>query len=213
VCSLHVLGFSALPQKLAIFAFGHLKFFCIYILMSVIIKTYGGLGNQIFQLAAAYTYAEINNLKLVISTERLSTDRPTYWDSYLSFFNAYLYNGDITDAVEWIQPGNKSTTFVQIPTKYHNILLEGYFQSYKYFAPMADKIRNLFRTPDTSVSILWNKFGWLLRKREDVVVVHARRGDYCKSEGMRNFHGPLDRFYYEHAISRIGKSNTYYLLV
>ncbi len=79
------------------------------------------------------------------------------------------------------------------------VILDGYFQSEKYFATYADTIRQDF---SLKTSLSQKAQGYLQRIEEAIasVAVHVRRGDYVSDPVTRAFHGNCSWEYYEHAM-------------
>jgi len=81
-------------------------------------------------------------------------------------------------------------------------LLLGFFQSERYFAPVADAIRADF-TPIAPLS------EEARRIQEEIVAgpsisVHVRRGDYVSNPHANRYHGTMGEEYYRRALERIG---------
>lgn len=161
----------------------------------------GGLGNQMFQLAVAYTYAMDTGRKLEIARNKTYDDgRATYWSSFLKAWEPYL--------VDTIQPNYKiwkeeaETKYTPIPSNFDgNIYLHGFYQSAKYIDHRKEEIRAMFAPSDAVLEKLHKKYAFLLENRDRVVIVHARRTDYCKNQHMIDFHGPLTKEYYQDTTS------------
>lgn len=168
---------------------------------NITVLVQGGLGNQIFQLAVAYTYAKDTGRKLEIAKKKTYDDgRATYWDTYLHRFKEYLVDAIGSDYKIWRE--ELETKYTHIPINFvGNIYLHGYYQTYKYFEHRKEEIRQLFAPSEELLRDIQKKYSYLLENRERVVVVHARRTDYCKNPGMIAFHGPLTKEYYQDTTS------------
>ena len=90
-----------------------------------------GLGNQLFQIFTAIAYAIDHNEKLVIPSFKWdSENRPPYWDSIFKKLSLGLDPN--------LKPGSlprlmeQGFHYTPLPKK-TNVILFGYFQSYKYF--------------------------------------------------------------------------------
>lgn len=101
-------------------------------------------------------------------------DVPTYFQSDAFFFDKSIY---------------------QISTPINFV---GYWQSYRYFEPYQNFVRNLFKisTP------LPPQFGKYLEdiRASNAVAVHIRRGDYISNSSAAAHHGTCDHSYYRKAI-------------
>ena len=80
-------------------------------------------------------------------------------------------------------------------------LLEGYWQSYKYFNGYDTQIRSelMFRNPATGKNLETAE----LIAQENSVSIHIRRGDYVTNQSSNKVHGALGIGYYKNAIRRI----------
>jgi hypothetical protein len=170
----------------------------------------GGLGNQMFQIAAAYAYARREGGTLRIHRQSRCGERPVYWDTFFAALAPFLTPTPFTLPC-WMEPG---------PTQYGTpppltepgVCMIGYLQSSKYFADYAEEIRGLFRPPPAHLEAVKEKYAVLLRESHRVVVMHARRTDYVKHAAT---HGPLDAGYYREAVRRVAAmvDRPLYLLV
>jgi hypothetical protein len=174
--------------------------------MSIVsVNIMGGLGNQLFQIATAYAYAQKENGQLKIYKKKYNGNRPVYWDTLLKMTEPYL--------VENI-PNSLEQFYEKSATVYSDIghllskgkYLNGYFQSSKYFYndKIKEEIRNLFKPDIDLVDEIRNKYKYLCDNYERVIVIHARRTDYIK---YKDIHGPLDGIFYKEAVNKMLKKN------
>ena len=175
---------------------------------TVSVNIMGGLGNQMFQLATAYAYARKHNGNLkIMRNKRESDGRPLYWDSFLRRFNKYLVDSLPDNLVQWHE--RAATEYSSTPDLNSNgIFLNGYLQSPKYFnnTLIEQEIKELFASKCSVICNINEKYLQLLNNRDRVIVVHARRTDYCRNQDIINFHGPLTSEYYKEAIKRMCQS-------
>lgn len=179
----------------------------------VSVNIMGGLGNQMFQLAAAYAYTKKYNGKLIIKSNKIENDgRPTYWNTILDKFQPYLVES-IPKLKEWHELG--ATEYNEIPPINNGLHIKGYLQSPKYFQEFKQEIQEIFKPNNYIISEIKNKYHPLINNRERVVVVHARRTDYLKNQDIINFHGPLSIEYYKVSIQKMYNlvKNPIFLLV
>lgn len=169
---------------------------------TVTTKLVGGLGNFMFQIAAVYGYALKNGYTPIIT---LQDTFPVH-----NPFNTYR-----EDLFEKIIPVNlplhtfqryKEPTFnyEEIPVSENSILLDGYFQSEKYFKHCEQFIKDLF-TPTKKEEALQ-----LFKHYEgmNICSLHVRRGDYLS----RQQHHPVQPLeYYYQAMSNM-PADTKYLI-
>lgn len=178
---------------------------------TVTVTLMGGLGNQMFQLASAYAYAKREGGILRIYRQSKCGERPVYWDTFFVGMSPFLCESPLPSLPQWVEPG---------PTQYgtpppltnEGLCLTGYMQSSKYFREYAEEIRGIFKPPACHLEAVKEKYAVLLKERQRVVVMHARRTDYLKHAAT---HGPLEVGYYREAVRRVAAkiSRPLYLLV
>ncbi|TXJ24991.1 MAG: alpha-1,2-fucosyltransferase [Chitinophagaceae bacterium] len=78
-----------------------------------------------------------------------------------------------------------------------NVLLDGYWNSYKYFEPVRSQLMKEFSPADLPDER--NRECLNMIQSQNSVSIHFRRGDYA----LTSFHGILSRDYYEAAIAKI----------
>jgi len=167
----------------------------------VSVNIMGGLGNQLFQIAAAYAYARQMNGQLQIIHKRDNGNRPVYWDTVLHRIQPYLVEAIPSWLTVWNEP--QATEYREIgPLPANGMYLTGYLQSSKYYPTtmIKDEIKRLFRPTTELIASVNDKYAYLIHNKERVVVIHARRTDYIT---FRDFHGPLEGSYYKEAVKRI----------
>jgi hypothetical protein len=184
----------------------------------VSVNIMGGLGNQMFQIAAAYAYAKQNNGRLkIVRSKRFDDGRPLYWDSILKKFNKYLVDTLTNDLIQWHE--SEACKYCLLPDlTSKGLFINGYLQSPKYFdidIDISSELKELFRPSESLIYNISNKYENLLKNKDRVIVVHARRTDYCKNQYMIDFHGPLSEEYYKNAIQKMCQTvnNPIFLLV
>lgn len=160
----------------------------------VSVNIMGGLGNQLFQIAAAYSYAKQNDGTFVILNKNDNGNRPFYWNTILLCMKPYLVNSLPINLEQWME--DYPTMYKQLPIlKSHGICLNGYMQTSKYHIP---EIKQLFKISLTDE--LSKKYHDLLMNKQHVIVMHSRQTDYLVHH---NFHGPLDITYYKRALQKM----------
>ena len=161
----------------------------------------GGLGNQLFQLFATISYSIANNKPFVFTRQlKLDKTRNTYWHNFLSAL--YKFTSDFS-YVKLKPVVIKESGFVYsklLNSNNEHILLDGYFQSEKYFAPHKDYIMQLINLEEQK-NIVKNKLmKYTLLELAKTVSLHIRRGDYIK---LQEYHTLLTYDYYHKALSYI----------
>lgn len=175
----------------------------------------GGLGNQLFQIFATLSYGFEHQTQIyftkAINAPSVFTPRYVYWDSFLKKLDCICS--------DFIQPkiqnifvvAEKDFSYHKLPfpteiisnkDEKHVILLNGYFQSYKYFEKYKDKIMHIINFEDQQFQCL-TKFPSFATN--SYVSLHFRLGDY---KHLTHLHPILDLNYYITALRLIESSTT-----
>lgn len=186
----------------------------------IIIRLFGGLGNQLFQYAAARALAEHRGGELKVDVSRFENYKLRNFDLAklpIDFALATPEKISRLKAISSVQRIKQRLFpyrykhFYKEPFFHHdpsffrlgnNVYLQGYFQSEKYFLPITDTIRREYDfTPVVPDHI---KAEGARLKQVTSVSVHIRRGDYNNPE-VQDVHGVLPTSYYEKAVDLIRK--------
>jgi len=167
----------------------------------------GGLGNQLFQIFTTLSYAiRSGNIFAFADFKTLGTNetiiRQTYWDSFLLSLKPFTKNFfpkcKVIKEKEFIYNDIKLSEI-----KNQDVLLFGYFQSYKYFQNEFNTICKLIKLADMKYNLLQNRLeeyiytsGFLYH----TISLHFRLGDYKK---VQHCHPLMTYDYYEKALSYI----------
>jgi hypothetical protein len=155
------------------------------------IKLQGGLGNQLFQLAAADTIARQTKRRVFVRGYRTPPTQHSTENYYDSIFQRWK---DVPAAdPPCVYISEQSTSFA-VP--YPAICLQGYFQDYKYVS--ADFRKKLVF--DTTVAAKYDKLA-------SSAFLHIRGGDYLTAPA---FNLGLDS-YYERAIREFPVGTHFYV--
>jgi hypothetical protein len=159
----------------------------------IVPKLMGGLGNQMFQIAAGYAAALRNNTMFAINYEIPFNggqgQQPSIYQK--TFYQKIPYTSYIP--LKTFQEPHWH--YYPIPLK-KELLIDGYFQSEKHFIDYQYIIRNLFLFPQYIQDNINNK----LNKIEGTKTgIHIRRGDY---KNYPNIHDILNKQYYIDAMSK-----------
>lgn len=170
-------------------------------MIAVILK--GGLGNQMFQYAAGFALADRHGTSILRSSQWFS--QQSQGTDTQRHFGLDIYGLDLSGE----SPQTVGQKFTEKSYRFDplflassdNCIIDGYFQSPKYFDHIREKIVKLF----TPISDLESAFPDLVSHMEQVnsVAIHVRRGDYLKSPQTYEFHGIAGLPYYEQAIGHI----------
>ena len=160
----------------------------------------GGLGNQMFEVAAAASLAKDNNALLVINpNEHILPNQGRNVNNYTSniFSKCFLdSNPRLSTRYSWDKIGYK-------PIPYQpNVKLGGHYQSFRYFHHNRDYIRNLFWDAAT----VSNQVDSHYRMTTDATAIQVRRGDYKK---FPEHHPMLTAEYYKKAVELTDTPNIY----
>jgi hypothetical protein len=174
----------------------------------------GGLGNQLFQIFTTIAYSfRVKNPFIFSYVETITgeTPRPTYWTTLLKCL--YKYTN-----VDGLIPNNILESFykykgdhgyTEIPSQFmpletehgysHNICLDGFFQSYKYFKNEYSRIYELL---DIDGLKMETNFPDRLpnQQHQQTISLHFRVGDYASKQC---YHPVLPILYYERALQHI----------
>ena len=155
----------------------------------------GGLGNQLFQVAASYSLAIDNDEEFSIcGSNHLLPLQGFPISSYKDNFFRYFSFSDVDPSLDLYQYEGSEFRAIK-PSK--NICLFGYFQSEKYFYKNRKKITEAF-SPTESIEEYIEK-NYSINK--DSIALHVRRGDYLK---LSHIHPPQSLEYYTKALEEIG---------
>lgn len=192
---------------------------------TLVTKIVGGLGNQMFQYAMAYSLAYDKDMELRLDIswfENTGTSTPREFE--LNIFNsniAYFNNSKL-----WLMNlGARRPRLARIINMlikpnfqvvnepsfryWHevhqlsgDIYLNGFWQTEKYFSENKHIIKKLFSFPEV------DEPHNLIYKAEmehyiNSVSLHVRRGDYISDANTNSYHGTCNMEYYQKAIERI----------
>lgn len=192
----------------------------------IIVKLMGGLGNQLFQYAAAKTLAlkHTTDLKLDVSfLEATHENEHTKRELELHYFQTNFHKATIEDR----QLFNKRTFVKKIANKYfpfhpanfyyakekgfeydqnfklfpQNTYLDGFWQSEKYFKEIRSVLLKELVLKEIGTEKIKHVAAQILSSNS--VSVHIRRGDYITNKNASEFHGNLSLHYYYEALSYV----------
>ncbi len=176
----------------------------------ITVKLSGGLGNQLYQIAAAYSAARANYDTFYIDyklphTAMQGKHPSVYKDTMFRKFKNEHRKVNLLYTEPYFR-------FKEIPYFVNfNYAIEGYFQSYKYFAGYLKDLRKLITFQDdlttkvhTSLNQLKDRF-----KCDKIVGVHVRHGDYTYNPDIFPIPSPAE--YYKKCISKFDEDKTLFL--
>lgn len=199
----------------------------------ITVKLMGGLGNQMFQYAAARQLAEQHNTDVQLDLTSL-LDRRSRTDHVFRNYDLHIFkisenftvpflltkfigSAQSTPLIYRLSKYNKNNKhiFAESHFNYHseinqlpdNTYLSGYWQSPKYFSDIEDVIKKAF-TFKKPLSPIASELSKQILNTE-AVCINVRRGDFVHLKTANAMHGVLPIEYYHHAINLIAeKINT-----
>ena len=164
----------------------------------------GRIGNNLFQVAAAASLAGRNNCGFRVITGRYKTPDSAQLVRYLQQFRTnILRKVEITEEMPEKYSLYQEREFSYQPVEYKaGILLDGFFQSEKYFD--RNIVLDLFEIDNDTKNYIQQKYGDLFR--EEITALHVRRGDYLKSSDN---YAVCSFPYFRNAIRHIGQNKRY----
>ncbi len=185
------------------------------------LKLYGGLGNQMFQYAAAKAVALRTNADLFYDTEYFFHPEKfgSQWSYQLNLLNTKIkpISRKLTDPAFYFiyrifrKIDSRKIRFskfffekihcfdLRIQDVDDDVWLDGYFQSEKYFKNIREQILIDF-SPRNPIDELNQKIS-IQMKSENSISLHVRRGDYISNQAAALTHGTCNKEYYDKAIS------------
>jgi len=166
----------------------------------------GGLGNQLFMVAAAIAvssdYGYQLTLPKITKADSFFEPRPVYWDTVFHKFPTHPPNLNL-NLITHEDPS--CLYYTKIIPVHDRIILAGYFPSAKYFDHHRDKILELFQLPDALQAVVEQKYQEIIHaENEDTVSIHVRLDDTFKFHpinGVIDFWREPYNSYYDQAIA------------
>ena len=167
-------------------------------------KLMGGLGNQLFQIFTTISCAiKSNNEFKFLALEKLgggsSTLRYTYWNSLLYKLKPFLIQELPSDIKVVSEYGFQYNDIPIMSYKAKDIMISGYFQSYKYFKDNYRSIYDIIGIENMKQTLL-QKLNMSNENLKNTISIHFRIGDY---KNMEHFHPIATYEYYENALMHI----------
>ena len=177
----------------------------------IVVRLTGGLGNQIFTVAAGLGISRFHRLPLVLDASAFAVTREIRSDCLACYdlpFERIVRVKNRGTTAEIVVQGSRITvpSFEEDAYRFDPTLVErcvdgayikGYFQSPKYFDAVKQEVVSLFRD-----KVVHEADGAALKRRIlecNSVGVHVRRGDYLKGPAYA-FHGLCEAEYFLRAV-------------
>jgi hypothetical protein len=146
----------------------------------------GGLGNQLFIIAAGYAYAKKHDKNLIIVPDNWNAGQGNHVLSYKdTIFRNFEY-GSLPVTRDVIRVHERRFNYDELPFAHGSVSLHGYFQSLKYFEEFKDEFISLLDFGDIPAPNIYP----IVR-----VAFHVRRGDYLK---YPNIHYVCNKEYFDY---------------
>ncbi|GAB2688352.1 alpha-1,2-fucosyltransferase [Mucilaginibacter koreensis] len=189
-----------------------------------------GLGNQLFQYAVARQLSLLKQvpLKLDVSfyeTQSLRAYKLNHYnikadlatqeelDSFFYVLRSKSIPARLYRKIQRLKPRHLKRSFKELeswvyePKLYSacsNIYLDGYWQHYKYFEHIDQRIFDELTLKNTEELNQYSIFD-SIKKDQQSVSIHIRRGDYISDQDAFNLLGVMPLSYYNNAIAHINK--------
>ena len=164
----------------------------------------GGLGNQLFQIFTTISYSiESKNPFQFLNVSTLGggscTMRYTFWDTFFYKLKPFL----VDSLPAYCVISETCFTYKEISIdklNNLNVMLSGYFQSYKYFEKNYNTICKLIDLQGLKKNVI-NKLELTNEYLDNTISMHFRLGDYKK---VSDFHPLIIKYdYYEKCLEYI----------
>jgi hypothetical protein len=173
----------------------------------IAVQLKGGLGNQMFQFAAAYSLSKKFKKKLTVDLSFIETNisesdsfTPRKFGLYIfPKVNQFLINKNLGVRIKEINNSNHSSNFIFERLFGYQFILKDYFQSESFFQNYRDEVIELFNfdiknLSEETLTIL------SLINSHNLISIHMRKGDYLKPK-VNEFHGVVGIDFYLKAIN------------
>ncbi len=169
----------------------------------------GGLGNQMFQYACARRLAHAQQAPLKLDLSAFET-----YALHRYSLDGLSISAQVAGAREIAAFRRRGAVFRERGFAFDagvlalrgDLLLEGYWQSERYFSDAADLIRREFRVkapPDEVNAALAAQIAAV-----NAVSLHVRRGDYVSNPETNRIHGTGGPAYYQQAAEEIARTES-----
>ena len=151
----------------------------------------GGFGNQMFIIFTSLSYAIDNDLNHSVFLREKKRK---------SYFDTPLYRKLNTFACKAKIFQENCFEYKKIPDGMKNVILSGYFQSWKYFHHNKEKILDYMGLKQ----LIQDTLGKYDHYLENTATLHFRLGDY---KNLTQYHALVDISYYKNALKKIEKNS------
>lgn len=188
----------------------------------IVIRIQGGLGNQLFQYAFAYSESR-KFFQIFQFDDTIYYILPKFFrvgNFYNLIFQLPYIRRFVRKKVKSLKEKNYidlldcNITYSQLKSA-KEVYYDGFFQSISFFENYEKQIKNKFRVRKKYLCLFNQKYGEIISSKK-ILVIHIRRTDYLKhGEGKNLGRGdlslPLD--YYKKCLNEIQNLNQYEIYV
>lgn len=162
----------------------------------------GGLGNNLFQLSAAYSLSLRDNKLFIGDYTDSVTTHTKHTEYFKNIFRKINFKKNFKPNTIFYE---NSIEFSEIPHLDGSVKLFGYFASEKYFKKYRKEILSLFEIDDITNQTLNKKYSELIQNT-NTCSIHVRRGDYLDKQ---DYHKVQEVSYYMEAYNLMGDDKKY----
>ena len=156
-----------------------------------------GLGNQLFCIATVLGLGFEYGVKSIFN---FSNEQLPYKNN---LFRNLTFSNEIYASNFYKEPNFHYDKIKYTP----NLLIDGYFQSEKYFSKYREKIIEIFKPSDENLKYIKNKWGDILKLNKKISI-HIRRGDYLLPQYSQ--HHPIQNMdYYQEAMNNFDNDSNF----
>lgn len=172
----------------------------------------GGLGNMMFQIAAVKSIAIDNDTDCSfpnLESHLNYLNNETTYNPKLNHSSEYrgIFKNLNTTPIKCSKRLTYPFEYVDIKLPKSDIILDGFFQSEKYFIHNRDSILEYIKPPQEVFDFIEEKYGHHLKNK--TTSIHVRRGDYVNHQ---SYHPTQSLEYYNNSINKV-KENTDLFLI
>jgi hypothetical protein len=190
----------------------------------LIVRLQSGTGNQLYQYAAGYSLSKKFHRPLLIDRTTIAPEYPARHYALNAFeVESTFVSGLTAFSTRWAASQTFGTAFRTLfppasgyiifrdnekgyehrfddPPEGH-LILQGYWQSFRYFTDYENELRQLFRFKNTLTEANALLASTIINSNS--VSVHIRRGDYVSNPVFAENLGACDSEYYKRALGKI----------
>ncbi|MSU55013.1 MAG: alpha-1,2-fucosyltransferase [Candidatus Taylorbacteria bacterium] len=185
----------------------------------IIVKIYGGLGNQMFQYALGRNLSLLHKVPFKIDSSYLRGPNQSGRIFQLDNFNISTEESEASEIASYSRPlikilgkifpetqkkyiFEKSETFDAQILKINDGYFDGHWQNENYFKNNENTIRKDFELK-RPLGVKALEMAERIKTEPNATSLHIRRGDYVSIKKIADTHGVLPLTYYEKAIVKI----------